>query len=200
MAEYAAATARIYRSILEVAGATTVLDTSKLPILAWLLSERPDVDLWVLHVTRDPRAVVHSWKRRTFDPGRDGYLAQGGALLTSLAWLTSNGLAAELRKCRPERYLQLRYEDLATNPRTVLDDVLEWFAEPRGASQIIDDEATFHNLPGHTIAGNPMRFDNCRKRIEMATEWRDKLSLRDRLLATAVTSPLLFRYGYRMLA
>lgn len=196
MAQYSDATARIYQAILETTGATTVLDSSKVPMLAWLMGEHPDVDLWPLHVTRDPRAVVYSWQRKKFDPAKGANMPQGSTLLTSLSWLAFNGIATALWSRRGERYLQIRYEDLTSNPRGVLDRILEWFGEPMRASQIIDTQAMFTEMPAHTIAGNPMRFEHGRKKIETDTEWQEKLSAWDAWLTAGVTWPLLGRYRY----
>jgi hypothetical protein len=46
------------------------------------------------------------------------------------------------------------------------------------------------------VSGNPLRFTVGELKIEPDTEWRDRMRPRDRRLATALTLPLLARYGY----
>jgi len=49
----------------------------------------------------------------------------------------------------------------------------------------------------HDISGNPLRFDGAQRAIRGDMEWVHALSAEDRRVVTAVTAPLLWRYGYR---
>jgi hypothetical protein len=51
----------------------------------------------------------------------------------------------------------------------------------------------------HGILGNPVRFDKTPRAIRIDDEWRRRLSRRDSTLTTALTWPLLVRYGYSLL-
>jgi hypothetical protein len=198
MAEYTEATARLYHAVAQVAGATTVLDSSKTPLLGWLVTARSDLDVWALHVTRDPRAVAYSWHRKKFDPAKGEDMHRESTVATSLGWVAWNGLAASLWSdpALRERYLHVRYEDLAEDPHAVLDQILGWFREPTPASALIDEERRFRPALAHTIAGNPMRFDRQTRPIVLDTEWRQGASRRDKLLVASLTWPLLGKYGY----
>jgi hypothetical protein len=50
--------------------------------------------------------------------------------------------------------------------------------------------------PSHTVAGNPMRFRTGPITLRRDDAWRSKLPRARRLLVTALTAPLLARYGY----
>jgi hypothetical protein len=50
----------------------------------------------------------------------------------------------------------------------------------------------------HTVSGNPSRFEAGRTRIARDDRWQDSMPRGERLLTTALTSPLLHRYGYPM--
>ena len=64
LAEYTSYYARLYAAIAEVSGAELVIDSSKHPSLAHCLRWQDGVDLRVLHLVRDSRAVAYSWGRR----------------------------------------------------------------------------------------------------------------------------------------
>ena len=49
-------------------GSTVVVDASKGPALGAALAGAPDVDLRMLNVVRDPRAVAWSWRRHVDRP------------------------------------------------------------------------------------------------------------------------------------
>lgn len=49
---------------------------------------------------------------------------------------------------------------------------------------------------GHSVSGNPSRFDIGHVELRLDESWRTKLSPRDRRLVTAMTLPWLLRYRY----
>ena len=55
--------ARTYAAIAQVSGRRVVIDSSKHASLAFCLSTSPALDLRVVHVIRDSRAVAYSWSR-----------------------------------------------------------------------------------------------------------------------------------------
>jgi hypothetical protein len=50
--------------------------------------------------------------------------------------------------------------------------------------------------PSHTVAGNPMRFRTGPTQLRRDDAWRTELPRGRRRLVTALTAPLLARYGY----
>jgi len=202
MGEYADVMARMYRAIAEVASVNTVLDTSKTPMVAWLLAGRPDIDLKILHVTRDPRAVAYSWQRKKNDPAKGQDMYEGGTAIVSLRWLAWNGLAAALWE-RPRAgvpYLQVRYEDLTASPQAVLDRICTWLGEPPRGDLLVDADGYYTSAPAHTVAGNPIRFDRGTQRIAADVAWHDEASPWENLLVAGLTWPLLGKYRYPLLA
>ena len=59
---------RIYQAVAEVTGSRVVVDASKGPALGQALAGAPGIDLRMLNVVRDPRAVAWSWSRRVERP------------------------------------------------------------------------------------------------------------------------------------
>ena len=49
----------------------------------------------------------------------------------------------------------------------------------------------------HSVAGNPMRFRTGPTRLRADEEWRTAMPAADRRLVTAMSWPLLRRFGYR---
>jgi len=80
VAAYRAILARLYPAIAEVTGAQVIVDSSKIATFALLLRGIPDLDLRTVHLVRDPRGVVHSWRkavRRDDGGGRDAMIRYG---------------------------------------------------------------------------------------------------------------------------
>ncbi len=54
----------LYRSIREFNNTEFIIDDSKRPAYGKLLEQIDSIDLYILHLVRDPRAVAFSWQRR----------------------------------------------------------------------------------------------------------------------------------------
>jgi hypothetical protein len=194
---YAAALERLYDAIGRVTGARIIVDSSKLATHGFLL-RKIGLDLRVLHLIRDSRAVAFSWQR----PPSWGHLFPTHSVPTfsatgsSVRWLMYNAQVSLLgRQGLP--YLRLRYEDLVRDPMGTVDRVLEWLRIPpehRAIPFVAADEVFL--APCHTVDGNPIRFRRGAVRVQADERWRTQLSRRDRTLVTAATLPGLVRYGY----
>ena len=188
---YADVATRLYRSIGTVTGARVVVDSSKRTGDAALLRLLPDVDPYLLHVVRDPRAVAYSWSNRsTQAPGQ---------LATAGEWLAFSGIG-EAVKCRlgPGRSLLVRHEDFVRSPGPTVERILRFVGET-DAIVPVAGERTVDFGENHTVAGHWSRFNRGLTDIRLATDWRSKQRPADRRLVTAVTFPLLPRYGYPIL-
>jgi hypothetical protein len=178
-------------------GAHVVVDTSKRPADAAVLAGLRDVDHYVLHIVRDPRAVVHSWRRpKTFTTGGQTRTMGTRSLPSTVRRWWSSGLWTEaLRRRLPDsHWMHLRYEDFAAQPRLAIEELMSFMGES-GAMPFVDDH-TVRLGPNHIVAGNPSRFTTGAVTIRADEEWRRQMSRRDRILVSGMTMPLMRRYGY----
>lgn len=181
----------------DVTRARVVVDTSKRPVDAAVFAGLDGVDPYVLHIVRDPRAVVHSWGRpKTFTTGGETMTMGARGLLSSTRRWTSSGLLAEaLRRQVPaQRWLHMRYEDFAASPRAAVEQVVALLGETGTAP--FSDDRTVELRPNHIVAGNPSRFTTGAVTIRADEAWRRRMSRRDRALVETMTLPLMVRYGY----
>lgn len=196
---------RLYRAIAEVSGATTVVDSTKRPSLAYILRRSPEVDLRLVHIVRDPRAVVHAWTKKVRVPDGSAprsHLKQRSPVQITRRWLTVNTMIAGLARLSVPAVV-LRYEDLVTDARTELRRVLVLTDGPDGAPGGIDDPLSFIDgqhlqlAPSHTVAGGRIRFKRGSIDLRLDEEWRRDMSDGLRRTVGAVTAPLARGYGYR---
>ena len=91
--------ARLYAAIAEVSGAELVIDSSKHPSLAHCLRWQDGVDLRVLHLVRDSRAVAYSWGRavRRPDTDRESYMTRYSPAVAAAQWNGQNAAFHLLR-------------------------------------------------------------------------------------------------------
>jgi hypothetical protein len=200
LARYAALLEAVYRAIHRVSGASVIVDSTKHVSTAFLLRRAPAVDLRIVHLVRDSRGVAHSWTKETRKPeavGRDAYLDTYRPTRMAGRWLTYNLLFHALRASAAVPSAVIRYEDLVRHPMETVRRVVDLAGLPLREEDVRWlREGWVPIEPEHTIAGNPMRFRHGKMPLRLDEEWRQKMRSRDRFIVSAVTSPLLLRYGY----
>ncbi len=186
----------VYRSIQEVTGAELIVDTSKPPSFGYLLQHLDDVDLRILHIVRDPRAVAFSWTRTKAlsDGGERTEMLRLSPAQSALQWDLWNGTAGWLWG-RSDRYLRMRYEDLASDPQTALARITAFAGTPHLAPPFTGAREVATTTV-HTVAGNADRMRSGPLTVRLDDAWQGQLAPGARRLVTALTLPLLARYGY----
>jgi hypothetical protein len=195
--EYADTWLRLHRAIHEVSGGAVVVDSSKHSSLAFVLRTEPGIDLRVVHVVRDSRGVAYSWTKEVLRPeagDEAALMTRYSPTRASALWVGHNLLFGLLRRLGTTTRL-LRYEDFVAEPRSVLAELAGFAGLPSGDGPFVDD-ATVLLSPSHTVAGNPMRFRTGPVALRRDDAWRARLPRARRLLVSALTAPLLARYGY----
>lgn len=194
---YADLLADLYAITAGAAGARVVVDSSKGAPLAYLLASLTDIDLYVVHLVRDPRACAYSLgkkKLKRSDPPR--YFGRMSPAASSLKWLRRNAIIeALLRRRQGDRYLRVRYEDFADQPQPTSRSICSLLGEPDARLPFLDDAAVRLGS-SHSVAGNPPRSPEGEVRVRRDDEWRERMDPRSRRLATVAAAPLMPRYGY----
>jgi hypothetical protein len=204
LAEYTDYYHRLYGAIAQVSGCQTVVDSSKHASLAFCLS-RGSLDLRVVHVVRDPRAVAYSWTTRVQRPEApgDSYMTRYSPFRAAREWNTQNASLGLLARSQTP-VLRVRYEDLVRGVKPTLRQICEF-------AGLTVDENEFGFVGGgeseqwaelrqaHTAAGNPMRFKTGKITISKDDRWQTAMPGGQRRAVTALTLPLLSLYGYPLL-
>jgi hypothetical protein len=195
-----AAYTRIYRAVAEVTGARVIVDASKGPAFGQALAGASGIDLRMLNVVRDPRAVAWSWNRQVERPhatstGEQMWripahrsAAQWSALQLEMAAISGLGGVPSAR---------LRYEEFVADPVGTLVEATASLGLPLSAADLpaVEDG---HVLLGasHGLSGNPGRFRSGPIELRRDDRWTTEMPTSDRAVVTAMTLPLLRRYGY----
>jgi hypothetical protein len=190
---------RLYDAIGTVTGSRIVVDSSKEPAHGFAMSMVPGVDLYALHLIRDPRAAAYSWLKEKPQPDTDAreFMHRKSPTMSAALWDSWNASAEALWRRTPERYLRLRYEDFVADPRKSLDKILTLVSE-RDAEPPLVGEREVKLGVSHTVSGNPNRFETGTVELRTDREWISRMNPRDKVLVTALTFPLLTHYRYHV--
>lgn len=194
VATYARELARMYRAIQEASGCAVIVDSSKVPNYGLILTASTELDVHVVHLIRDSRAVAFSQSRMPRSVVPESELPPRRSTARSVVAWTKANLMSELLGRSARSYQRVRYEDFAERPKEVVGQILNRIGEARDLS-FIDNHAVVRKV-SHNVAGNPMRFKRGEIVIKADVEWKEKMGLLQRTVVAAGTVLLLRRYGY----
>jgi len=194
--------ADLVHCVAEVAGAEVVVESSKVGLRLKYLAQCEDLDLHVIRLIRDGRAVALTYMRPDeFADARDAKLRGGGTGVNLDTRLSMDEAAREWRRSNEEaeallqqlpgvRVMQVHYESLCNSP---LDTVNSVFSEL--GLQSVTSLDNFKALPHHVI-GNGMRLDTD-NRVVLDDRWRSALAAPELSTFARVAGDLNSRYGYQ---
>lgn len=192
--EYRTVLQRFFNAVAEESGADVLVDSSKIPTRALVLAGMPDVDLYVVHLVRDPRAVAYAWNREKHDPGRGERMDRYPLWRTMTYWAGRQMLSNLLSRRLPA--IRVRYEDFAAAPENELVRIASFVPPLSGRHIPIAEGRVLHLGPIHTLSGNPDRFAHGRTVIKIDERWRESSMLPRLQRAFLMVGPLARRYGY----
>lgn len=174
-----------YFAIADHARAEVIVDSSKSPLHAILLSVVPNIDLHVVHLVRDPRSVAASSRRSKV------WLPGASPLRATLRWLGMT-LGSVYLQSRVSKSRTLRYEDFVRDPGHSIAQIMgdlgyEVLPTPLVNKSVVDLG------PQHMLGSNP---DKLRRGPTRITEKSLALGSFSRGLVSLLTAPALWKYGY----
>ncbi|MDT0202634.1 sulfotransferase [Nocardioides sp. AE5] len=188
----------LYASVQADSGRSFIVDSSKRAAHGFLLASDPDIDLSVVQLVRDSRAMAHSAMR--IKPKSDS--GDSAALMARLTprqsasgWMRQNALCDLLRASNTRATL-LRYEDLIHDPASELQALGHKLDLPIDLSWLAGSQADLSIA--HTVSGNPIRMHSGPVELKLDEAWRAEMSRKDRRTVTSLTAPGLLRYRYRL--
>jgi len=193
-ASYLSVIERLYGAIARVTDSSVIVDSSKWPTYAFLLDSIPTIDLYVLHLVRDPRACAFSWTRKKEAvPGE--FIDRRGLIQSTGYWMVWNPAIRHFWARNPARYMYLSYEAFAQRPREWVRKIVDFVGEEDRELPFLDEHRV-RVARTHAIEGNAARSLDGVVDIKLDSAWEKKMPWSSRSLVTAMTWPLLWRYGY----
>lgn len=196
--DYVGHTLGLLTAIQEVTGRTLIVDSSKVPGRARALARIPGIDLRLVHLVRDGRAVVWSMRRRLERDPRAGVQAlkrERSVLRTALMWTGTNLIVEHASQALGGgRAIRITYEELMGDPGATLGrlgPLLEADLAPIAARLAAGEPLA----AGHVMAGNRLRMHGTLQ-LRPDHEWQRQLPADQQRLVERLCRPILHRYGY----
>jgi len=195
---YLRQTEALYQAIAEVSGKLIVVDSSKTPVRGALLAHLRRIDLRLVHLVRDARAVAWSRKKALEADKKAGVqtaIKPRPVWYSVGYWAFINILSMIVCLFRRSKSLRMRYEDFVSQPQPQMERL--------GRVVELDYSAAVQALLNgkpirveHPIAGNRMRMKGS-VTLKPDWDWMDRLPSRDRVVCWLTGGWLLLAYRYR---
>ncbi len=189
-------------SVLEVSGKKVVVDSSKIGLRLKYLLRNPALDVKVIRLIRDGRAVALTYTDPArFADAKDPLQRGGGSggdrknerlTMAEAAheWRRSNEEAETvLAGLDRSRWTEVRYEELCVDPQATLSRIFGFLGADTGKSR-----SDFRSGEHHVV-GNGMRLD-ASSEIRQDERWRSCLTGDELVVFGRVAGKLNRRYGY----
>jgi hypothetical protein len=195
--QYVRLLTRLYGAVRDLTQARVIVDSSKSPSVAEILRHLDQIDLYVVHLVRDPRAVAYSWRRGTPDPELPQLRPyRPGPVRSTARWIATNLLGdAVRRRLGVERSMLLRYEELAEKPVAAVRRIAELVGEDDAELPFLSERVAYLT-DNHMVSGNRSRFQTGEVAVQLDTQWITEGWRLHRGVVTALALPWLHRYGY----
>ncbi len=193
----------LIETICDLIGKKIIVDSSKVSLRLKFLLRNPSLDVKVIRLIRDGRAVAMTYtdpakfadaSDPNFRGGGMGGERESERLTMAQAareWKRSNEEAeAVLKNLDPSRWIEVRYETLCTETDATLKKLFEFIGVNPGYKL-----ASFRSN-SHHIIGNGMRLDSTDE-IKLDDRWREVLSASELEAFDSVAGKLNRRFGYK---
>lgn len=192
----------LIETVCDLHGAGTVIDSSKVGLRLKYLLQHPGLDVRVVRLIRDGRAVAatyaNPWELADARDPRLRRTRNNGPLVEqprpicagAHEWRRSNEEAeCILKRLDESRWTTVRYEELCADPDRTLDRLFRFLGlDPR-------QRVGNFRLRARHVLGNGMRLDSTSE-IELDQRWRSTLTPADLRQFDAVAGKMNRRYGY----
>ena len=189
----------LYETIWNAAGQPVIVDASKVPSQLSLLKRIPHIDLRVIHLVRDGRAVAYSWsqrrKKELAKVADNSHMPQHSPWRSMLTWIIENYYTIRVSHGLPS--VVVKYETLVEDPRSTLGGILQGLGFKDIDLGWFNHENLILNTT-HSVGGNPIRFTKSGISISADTEWKQKMPALTKVLLGLLGLPLLSRFGYQI--
>lgn len=194
---------RLLTCIRSRSGANVIVDSSKNPAHAYVLSMLDDIDLHIVQLVRDSRAVSYSWKRKKKIPDAragDRYMVRMNLFQSAMDWNLHHFLLSTLRRARTrsvKSYSVIKYEEFVANPKLVLSRLVSPLDLNADVDALFESPSVVNRKRAtHIIEGNPSKFLSGNIEVRGDDEWSRAMRPLDRAIVSVLTAPYLRKFGY----
>ena len=187
----------LYRSVSQQSGTRVIVDSSGSPLHGSVLAGLEEIEVAMVHLVRDVRAVAFSNQKSKFNPSApasDATMHTKPAPRVAATWVLYNSLLEGLEAAM-DTYTLVRYEDLFSRPKREFDRLVGHLGVESRTEEVFCGE-NIRLSSEHVGQGNPVRQKQGIETLAPDTEWVGKMSRIKQAFMAYVCKTRLEKYSY----
>jgi hypothetical protein len=187
----------LYRTVSQQSGTRVIVDSSGSPLHGSVLAGVEGVEVAMVHLVRDVRAVAFSNQRQKANPSApapDATMRTKSAPRVAATWMLYNSLLEGLEAAM-DTYTFAKYEELFSRPKREFDRLAHDLGVESRAEEVFHGK-NIRLSSEHVGQGNPVRQNQGIETLAPDTEWVGKLSRVKETVMAHVCKTRLEKYSY----
>ena len=187
----------LYRTVSQRSGTRVIVDSSGSPLHGSVLAGLEEIEVAMVHLVRDVRAVAFSNQKSKFNPSApasDATMHTKPAPRVAATWVLYNSLLEGLEAAM-DTYTLVRYEDLFSRPKREFDRLVGHLDVESRTEEVFCGE-NIRLSSEHVGQGNPVRQKQGIETLAPDTEWVGKMSRIKQAFMAYVCKTRLEKYSY----
>lgn len=183
---------KLYQAIQKTTNSRVIVDSTKASWYGYVLSLLPSIDLYIVHVIRNPKGVCYSLDQHK----SKGELTSQwyNPIHASISWNLKNYAVETLLNSSEDRYLRINYEDFIANPQIAVKQILKLLDEDITELPFVSPTEVKMSTD-HIITGSPSsRSDIGTVKLQLDQKWKYKMKLIDKMIIDLLTFPIKHKY------
>ncbi|RMG27961.1 MAG: sulfotransferase [Methanobacteriota archaeon] len=190
---YYTSTQTLYQHILQTSQAGFLVDSSR--HVTNLLGLSQVANMYVIHLVRDVRGVIYSYRKQKYNPASQKYLPNLSWGRVTREWILKNTMVETVCRFKKIPYLRIRYEKFVEDPVGTLEKIAEFLGFLGDVGVVVNgNKVVLHK--SHAIGGNPDKFVQGKVALIPDIAWEKALPTYQRILTGVLAGPWLLHYGY----
>ena len=197
LSRYRSCLSTLYRTVSQRSGKRVIVDSSGSPLHGYVISGLRDVEVAMIHLVRDARAVAFSNRKRKPNPSEPTPGARMGTkpvLRVSITWMLYNYLLEGL-ETEVDEYQLAKYEEIFSTPKREFETVASEMGVESEVGRVLERDK-IRLSSKHIGQGNPVRYNRGVEKLEPDTEWIDKMSQVRSKIVFFICKKVLEKYSY----
>lgn len=199
LSSYTSFLSTLYRTAAVQSGKRIIVDSSGSPLHGYIVSGLKEVEVAMIHLVRDARAVAYSNRKskpNPSTPNSDGVMKKKSTIRVSMTWLAYNKMFESL-KCKFDYGKTVRYEHLFDRPKNRFEKLASDIAEDVLVDECFTSQYSIEVDRSHSGQGNPIRYEQGIIRLEKDNTWRNQLDSFRKMFVEYACHSALRKYGYK---
>jgi len=198
LSSYRSFLSTFYEVVAQHSGKELIVDSSGSPLHGYVIRGISEVDVVMLHIVRDARAVAYSNRKDKPNPSKtdeEAKMKKKSAIRVSLTWLLYNKMLSNVGSSL-KSYANRKYENIFEDPKKEFVKIVNKLGLECKVKNKIHEGNIIELKKGHNGQGNPVRYKQGKTKLYKDESWRKNMKNTRKCVVSLICKIGLRKYSY----